>query len=105
MPLVHTPPMHDAVHDLESFFWVLLWLCLSRVGPGVRRSELSDLTSTSLQEMELKKTFYALFDEDNPAALGLYKQKCLVSNHMWLDKLTAQFTPFYGPLQYLVEDF
>jgi len=32
---------HDAVHDLESFFWVLIHMCITRRGPGgVRREEL-----------------------------------------------------------------
>lgn len=32
----------DAVHDIESFFWVLLYICITREGPGNRiRPELS----------------------------------------------------------------
>lgn len=35
------PVVHSAIHDLESFFWVLLYLCLTRSGPGgERRDEL-----------------------------------------------------------------
>lgn len=25
---------HSAVHDMESFFWVLLYVCLTRAGPA-----------------------------------------------------------------------
>ena len=36
-PLVH----HDAVHDIESFFWVLVKICLPLKGPGECRDELA----------------------------------------------------------------
>ncbi|KAI0054444.1 hypothetical protein BV25DRAFT_1922674 [Artomyces pyxidatus] len=29
---------HDFIHDLESFFWVLVWIGMSREGPGIRRT-------------------------------------------------------------------
>lgn len=35
-----TPPSHNEVHDLEAFFWVLVWYCISRQGPAQRRAEL-----------------------------------------------------------------
>ncbi|KAK0737995.1 hypothetical protein B0T18DRAFT_296162, partial [Schizothecium vesticola] len=25
---------HSFMHDLESFFWVLFWICIHRNGPG-----------------------------------------------------------------------
>ncbi|KAA1477293.1 hypothetical protein DENSPDRAFT_844508 [Dentipellis sp. KUC8613] len=32
---------HSAIHDLESFWWILLYICLSRNGPGgAQRDEL-----------------------------------------------------------------
>jgi len=36
-PLVY----HDAVHDIESFFWVLVEICLTLKGPGERRDEFA----------------------------------------------------------------
>ena len=43
-PLIHgTPrPIHDAVHDMESVLWVLLYVCLTREAneDGIRRREL-----------------------------------------------------------------
>ncbi|KAK7684307.1 hypothetical protein QCA50_012631 [Cerrena zonata] len=36
-----TPFTHDAVHDIESFFWVFLYICLTWAGPGnTRRKDL-----------------------------------------------------------------
>ena len=30
---------HNFMHDLESFFWVLFWLCMHWDGPGRKRSK------------------------------------------------------------------
>ncbi|KAG6821865.1 hypothetical protein H0H92_000439, partial [Tricholoma furcatifolium] len=34
---------HQAIHDMESLFWVLVYLCMTRKGPGMgmRRDELN----------------------------------------------------------------
>ena len=28
---------HSAIHDMESLFWVVVFLCLTREGPGGKR--------------------------------------------------------------------
>ena len=33
-------PAHSFWHDLESLFWILLWLCMHRAGPTMQRPEL-----------------------------------------------------------------
>lgn len=39
-------PVHTVIQDIESFFWVLLYLCLTRGGPvGGRREELDEAES------------------------------------------------------------
>ncbi|KAH9835356.1 uncharacterized protein C8Q71DRAFT_811995 [Rhodofomes roseus] len=30
-------PVHTFYHDLESLFWILLWICICRAGPALRR--------------------------------------------------------------------
>ena len=43
-------PIHNAVHDMESFFWVLVHHCLTRDGnTGNRRKELSDKSNKLAQ--------------------------------------------------------
>lgn len=54
----HSEPIHSAIHDLESFFWVLLHQSLVCSGPGSsRRKELQD------PKEALHKVVYALFDD------------------------------------------
>jgi len=33
---------HSFIHDLESFFWVLFWVCIHCTGPGKRRTSNFD---------------------------------------------------------------
>ncbi|KAH9839540.1 uncharacterized protein C8Q71DRAFT_749998 [Rhodofomes roseus] len=40
------PPVHSFKHDLESFLWVLVWVCLTREGPGERRHDLMSVEQT-----------------------------------------------------------
>ncbi|EIN05072.1 hypothetical protein PUNSTDRAFT_127964 [Punctularia strigosozonata HHB-11173 SS5] len=53
---------HDVLHDVESFFWVLVYLVITREGyEGHRRPEL--LTNTpSLEEETIQNVTYCLFD-------------------------------------------
>ncbi|PFH45156.1 hypothetical protein AMATHDRAFT_44219 [Amanita thiersii Skay4041] len=40
---VTEPFVHEAYHDIESFFWVIVYICITREGPGGnRRIELQD---------------------------------------------------------------
>jgi hypothetical protein len=39
---------HTFVHDLESFFWVLVWMVATHVGPGM---ELNEEAHTLIDEM------------------------------------------------------
>jgi hypothetical protein len=50
-------PVHGFVHDLEGFFWVLVWLCLSRdAAPACRWRELLPDNKDPKQK-ELRTTF------------------------------------------------
>ena len=33
---------HSFMHDLESFFWVLLWICIHYTGPGKELHDVAD---------------------------------------------------------------
>ncbi|KAI0329138.1 hypothetical protein GY45DRAFT_1337665 [Cubamyces sp. BRFM 1775] len=61
---------HDAIHDMESFFWVLLFFCITHVGPGGgRRKELvGDLDAFPAQDREevqrIRRINYCLFEGD-----------------------------------------
>ncbi|KAH7119563.1 hypothetical protein B0J11DRAFT_534071, partial [Dendryphion nanum] len=59
---------HSFMHDMESFFWVLFWICIHYDGPGKYR-----------KLAELKKGLIS--DERD-----------------FLDTVNAKFTPYYMPL-------
>jgi len=55
-------PQYNALHDLEAFFWVLVWLYMSRDGPATRRVEL---LTESLDSSHLRTAFVDLFEADD----------------------------------------
>src|SRR5882672_1308755 len=56
---------HDAVHDVESFLWVLIHMCITRQGPGgVRREELEQKNLANEEYNGLRRVVYYLFDTD-----------------------------------------
>ena len=78
-------PIHNAVHDIESFFWVLLYNCLTRTGRGLRRPDFES-------NDELRSTVCKLF-EDNASL----KQSCLLKNETLekvLDFIHPDFNDF-----------
>jgi hypothetical protein len=42
---------HSFMHDLESIFWVLFWLCIHSIGPG-GKSRKTDLESWNYEPTE-----------------------------------------------------
>lgn len=61
---------HHALHDVEFFFWVLLYLCLARKGPGgAHRDELDYQDNPSDETKTLQHVIYCLSDSgsDNVA--------------------------------------
>src|SRR5258708_39138540 len=56
---------HDAVHDLESFFWVLVHICITWQGPGgVRREELEQENEAKEgnKDLRLGRVVHFFFD-------------------------------------------
>ena len=56
-------PIHDAVHDMESIFWVLLYICLTREAnkDGIHRHELQP--NSAEKDKRLLKLVCDLFDK------------------------------------------
>ena len=55
---------HDAV-DLESFFWVLVHICITRQGPGgVRRQELEQKNQDKEEYRNLRRVVHCFFDSE-----------------------------------------
>lgn len=69
---------HNYMHDLESFFRVLFWLCLHWNGPGCKRSkteyELWNYKDTKRREPSymVSQTMYSLFSEQSQLCKHTY---------------------------------
>ncbi|KAJ6279021.1 hypothetical protein J3E71DRAFT_368428 [Bipolaris maydis] len=74
--------MHSFMHDLESFFWVLFWICIHYDGPA------KDVGAT-----EFEKWNYVNMEELAELKSGLVSRE----KH-FLNRITKAFTPYYQPL-------
>ncbi|KAI1091600.1 hypothetical protein F5B19DRAFT_260948 [Rostrohypoxylon terebratum] len=73
---------HSFEHDLESFFWVLFWICIHYNGPDEERSvpEFNKWNIVSISELA-KLKIGTISDEE-----------------FFIEILTQNFTPYYKPL-------
>lgn len=73
---------HSFMHDLESFFWVLFWICIHYDGPA------KDVGAT-----EFEKWNYVNTEELAELKSGLVNRE-----RHFLNRITKAFTPYYQPL-------
>jgi hypothetical protein len=73
---------HSFMHDLESFFWVLFWMCVHYDGPA------KDIGAT-----EFEKWNYVNMEELAELKSGLVSRE-----RHFLNRITKAFTPYYQPL-------
>ncbi|OCL07127.1 hypothetical protein AOQ84DRAFT_398643 [Glonium stellatum] len=73
---------YSFMHDLESFFWVLFWICIHHDGPGKERVV-----------SEFDKWNYAKTEELAKLKLGTVAKKAF-----FLKTVTDHFTPYYHSL-------
>ena len=73
---------HSFMHDLESFFWVLFWICIHYDGPA------KDVGTT-----EFEKWNYVNMEE-----LAKLKSGLVSRERHFLNRITKAFTPYYQPL-------
>ncbi|EFY95436.1 Protein kinase-like protein [Metarhizium robertsii ARSEF 23] len=73
---------HSFMHDLESFFWVLFWICIHYDGPG------KDIGSTEFDSWNYEKD----------SRLVQLKVGTIGDESIFLKIAGDNFTPFYRPL-------
>ena len=78
---------HSFMHDLESFFWVLFWICIHYEGPGkeVQNKDFDKWNYMSASELAAAKSY-------------------LVVKAKWFSIATAKFTKYYKPLAPWMEE-
>ncbi|TFY78655.1 hypothetical protein EWM64_g5355 [Hericium alpestre] len=87
---------HDAVHDLESFFWVFCWLCMTREGPGKKR-EFKRGTLSPEALVEAQNAQVAIFETfENGYNTPEKKKDLMTSKSTFEEKIIASFTPYFG---------
>jgi hypothetical protein len=86
------PITHEVHHDLESFFYVLIWACIVLEGPGRYRRNF-DITKTELQWWVVG---------DNIRKTGAMK-KSNMDDEMF-DILLEDFSPYFEPIKPIVRD-
>jgi hypothetical protein len=74
---------HTFMHDLESFFWVLFWICI----------HYSEPSKESRVVPKFKKWNYIHTDE-----LAEIKSGIVVREGDFIKNITENFTPYYQPL-------
>ena len=93
---------HNAIHDMESFFWVLVYICLTRNGPGgKRRPELVPPKPggrSSLYDMIQK-----VFENANLSDLALQRQNLVMNLPLFKQAILNHFHPYFGPLESMME--
>ncbi|KZT63025.1 hypothetical protein DAEQUDRAFT_815861 [Daedalea quercina L-15889] len=86
-------PRHAFYHDLESALWILLWICLSKSGGGIRRHALVHKTDDSLDRL-----FRGLYEVPEIEQLGRSKREVL-KDEMEFSYAIRYIDDFYRPLE------
>ncbi|KAH8089881.1 hypothetical protein BXZ70DRAFT_494793 [Cristinia sonorae] len=91
-------PIHSSIHDIESFFWVLVYHCLVRAGPGgARRTELDPRTETN----DIKDIVYALFETEE-SKMSKTKGDIFECTGEFQSRVVDRFHSYFAPLKPLV---
>ena len=93
-------PLHQFQHDLESIFWILLWIFLCKSGAGVRRPALTDKAHRDHER--LARTVGLLFEAENIYQLG-HNKEIIILYAMQFDRCLALVDDFYAPLTPLLK--
>ncbi|KAG6835618.1 hypothetical protein H0H93_016476 [Arthromyces matolae] len=99
------PPFaHQAIHDLESFLWVLVRICLTRKGAGVDmyRDELKE--DAKEYSPKLAAVLEQYFGTRSPALLQNKKMFLMLQPERF-NGIINHFHPYFNPLKGLVRQW
>lgn len=77
--------VHDAVHDLESFFWVLCWLVTKYRGPGLDNPAFHDVAR--------------MFFEASRERMGRSKRMIMCEENALENHILPHIQVFFDPLR------
>jgi hypothetical protein len=90
---------HDAVHDMESLFWVLMYICLTRRGPGAGMWREELLQDAPNEDEELEKLLNLNFDNKDQHIILTNKSDLFNPSEMLMKGAIEKFHPYFGPLK------
>ncbi|KAI0329144.1 hypothetical protein GY45DRAFT_1418167 [Cubamyces sp. BRFM 1775] len=96
--------VHDAIHDMESFFWVLLYLCITRAGPGGERRndlicKLDEIpVEQKMQVAPLHDLVHCLFDGDM-AKIASHKKDLFEQPQNFEEQVLCHIHPYFEVLK------
>ncbi|KAG6851754.1 hypothetical protein C0991_006443 [Blastosporella zonata] len=91
--------VHEAIHDMESLFWVLIHTCITRKGPGIDQKRAEDLKSTD----SLRETVVKYFDAPREGTLEDSKRDLLLRPSTFTTSILNHFHPRYDCLKDLAQ--
>ncbi|KAI9727184.1 MAG: hypothetical protein M1834_008492 [Cirrosporium novae-zelandiae] len=88
---------HSFVHDLESFFWVLFWICVHCTGPGgkYRKTEFESWNYTPIEKLAREKAGLVTQEMDFIRTMGKDITEYYQPLVPWLMKLHHAVFPNY----------
>ena len=96
-------PVHSSVHDLEGFFWVLVWLYLSRDSPAQRYHGLLPDNKDPQQRL-LRIAFTSLF-EGSDSVLAFAKHQVFTMRSEFSKDVLRHISTYCNPLRSLLGQF
>jgi hypothetical protein len=87
------------LHDLESVFWVVCWICLTRDGPGQWRQDLKKAGSPAAIIVT------SIFEPESPRAGGEDKRELFGNTIIFTRDIVDNIAPYFEPLKPLVTEF
>ena len=101
----HSRYFHDAVHDIESFFWVLVHICITRQGPGgIHRDELQKRNEEKKEYTELSRAVLGFFDSDT-ATMAANKQEIFKCPEDLDEHVLDHFHEYFRPYRKTVKEW
>lgn len=90
----HIVARHETIHDMEGFFWILCWLCISFTGPGARVvfEKEDDI------DQHLMMTIKKLFDGEDFDANSDAKRLVITAQYHFQQKILNNMQMYFHPL-------
>ncbi len=93
---------HNAIHDMESFFWVLIYICLTRNGPGGKRRPELTLPGPGGRSA-LYNMIQKVFENANLSDLALQRENLVMDLLLFKQDILNHFHPYFGSLEPMME--